>query len=196
MTTLEQALQNVTLTPFEGKDVRQVGLEAPTAAGGLRDAMRIDPVELHQGDRVVTIMEHVVTKVRFEPIDRDDPGGDQRRVHVLSTETAAIAGGELVAMVRDQLGDQRERLARAKAEAKGYPSMVSDDELTAAHAAGQHTELMPGCVDCAAEEEAAADETPDEMSDEEWEASNHPTASPAGTTPIAGRRRRGAKEAK
>lgn len=136
-------------------------------------------------------MEHVVTKVRFEPIDRDDPGGDQRRVHVLSTETAAIAGGDLVAMVRDQLSNQRERLERARAEAKGYPSMVSEDELAAAHAAGQHTELMPGCDDCTAEKDAAAAE----VSDDEWEASGQgPAPEPAaGTTPIAGRRRRGGK---
>lgn len=183
MTTLEQALLNTELTPFENKAVRQVGLEAPSASGGLRESMRIDPVELQQGDRVVTIMEHVVAKVRFEPIDKDDPGGDQRRVHVLTTETAAIATGELVAMVRTQLAAQADRIKAARAAAKGYDRLPYDDDaLAAAHATGAHAEgLVAGCPECDAEVNAEAKE----VTDEQWEAS----AAPA-PTPIAGRRAR------
>lgn len=178
MTTLEQALLNTELTPFEGKSVRQVGLEAPSASGGLRESMRIDPVELQQGDRVVTIMEHVVAKVRFEPIDKDDPGGDQRRVHVLTTETAAIATGELVSMVQTQLAAQADRIKAARAAAKGYDRLPYDDDNP--------------------EPEG---ERPEGMTDEEWEASGDgtgetlPPIEPAeGTTSISGRKPRQARK--
>lgn len=191
MTTLEQALLNTELTPFEGKAVRQVGLEAPSAGGGLRESMRIDPVELHQGDMVVTIMEHRVAKVRFEPIDKDDPGGDQRRVHVLTTETAAIASGELVDLVRSQLAVQADKIKAARAAAKGYDRLpYADDEataaLSAAHADGHHAELAPGCPECQAETDAKAAE----VTDEQWEASGAKADAP---TPIAGRKPRAKK---
>lgn len=199
MSTLEQALSSTDLPPFEGLAVRQAGLEAPGMAGGLREAMRIDPAAFHQGAHIVTIEEHVVQKVRHEPIDPEAPDGDQRRVHILRTLTVAIAADELVALVQAQLAAQAERIKRAKADAKGYGSMYDDD----AHDA-DHTEPVDGCPKCAARAAAGPDdaagpdllytERPEGMSDDEWEASAK--AEPAeGTTPITkARRARGAKK--
>jgi hypothetical protein len=104
----------VTRTPklkaFEGLPVTSAGVEIPSAGGGLRDALRVDPVELHKGETVFVVLQCEVGKVRFDPVDRDEPAGPQRRVHVLGTTAATIVDRELVASALDA---QAERIAKA-----------------------------------------------------------------------------------
>ncbi len=161
------------LSSFEGLPVRQVGIEIPGAAGGLREAMKIDPAEFHHGDRVYVVLACDVQKVRFDPIDRAEPDGDQRRVHVFGVDTATIVEEELV---RAHLDAQRERIDKANAQARMVdtsgevdPDAVvngdpdEDDEaavLGIHHAQGLHSDLVAGCPDCDAEVDAEAAEAP------------------------------------
>ncbi len=160
MTDLAGALaDNSHLTPFEGLPVVQVGIEIPGAAGGLREAVKIEPQEFTHGQTVHVALECVVSKVRHEPIDKDDPSGPQRRVHVF-----AVAGATIVeeSVVGQQIADQRERIKRATEEASGILRLHTGDELEDGHRRGQHaTGLVSGCPECEAEADAMAEEDGD-----------------------------------
>lgn len=111
------------LSEFEGLDVTEVGVEIPNAAGGLQDAMKFDPVEWHQGDEHFIVLRGIVTKIRHEPVDRELPDGEQRRVHVLSVKEAfPIEAGA----VSDYVTTQRERIKKLKDEAEGTPALPLD----------------------------------------------------------------------
>lgn len=99
------------LAKFEGLDVIRSSVEIPGAAGGLRDAMKVDPIEAHKGDTMYVVLECVVAKVRHDPIDKEDFTGPQERVHILSTTSATIVDKELVF---DALAAQKDRIAEAK----------------------------------------------------------------------------------
>lgn len=147
------------LEPFEGNDVRQVGIEIPGAAGGLRDAMKIDPQVFRQGERCYVVLECEVAKVRFEPIDASDKAGDQRRVHVFDVQAATMVDE---GVVRRHLDEQAAKIAAMKERAAGTRSLADsdeEDEESAAHRrqhfAGVHADgLRRGCPLC--ENEAAA----------------------------------------
>lgn len=173
MTDLAGALADTSgLTPFEGLAVRQVGIEIPGAAGGLRDAMKIEPAEFHKGETVYVVLQCVVGRVRFDPIDKDDPAGDQRRVHIFDVEGATMVDGDLV---REHLDAQADRIARAKDRAAGVSRLPTPDEverLQVEHEAGVHRDLVAGCPDCDTEAKAAADEAGDPApigADDNWE---------------------------
>lgn len=138
-----------TLAPFEGSPVRQAGIEIPGAAGGLREAMKIDPQEFHKGERVFIVLECVVGKVRFDPIDKTAPDGDQRRVHVLDVEGATIVDESIV---REHLDAQAERL-EAAGRARTGARTFDDVDLVEEHATGAHAEegYVDACPECAAE---------------------------------------------
>lgn len=156
----------MTLEDFEGKPVAEVGIEIPGAAGGLRDAMKIDPEQFRQGDQVYVVLHCDVTKIRFEPVDKEDPTGPQRRVHVFGVEGATMVDGDLV---RTQLDEQADRILKAKEAERGISRLPYDDdgEHGLAHARGEHAEgLVTGCPVCQHEtdqlaaEEAGARPTP------------------------------------
>lgn len=145
---IAQALADTSkLDDFEGRAVRQVGIEIPGVAGGLREAVKIDPQQFSQGEEGYIALHWTCAKVRFEPIDRDDPGGDQRRVHVFAVDEAAIIDGDLVA---GHLAEQRERIALAKEQAAGIARLGNEDQLRADHREGLHdgdaaVDLCPSC---------------------------------------------------
>lgn len=121
--TLAEALAAVVLEQFEGKDVRRAGVEIPNVAGGLRKAMKIQPRTMKQGERGMIAFEYIVQKVRFEPIDKDAPGGDQERIHVLMAEGATFVDAEVVA---EAIKAQKELIAKAEEEAKGIQRLDID----------------------------------------------------------------------
>lgn len=112
------------LSEFEGLDVTEVGVEIPNAAGGLQEAMRFDPVEWHQGQEHYIVLRGVVTKIRHEPVERDEPDGEQRRVHVLSVKEAFPIKADAVS---DYVTTQRERIKKLKDELEGTPALPLDD---------------------------------------------------------------------
>lgn len=163
-----------TLEDFEGLPVVEAGIEIPGAAGGLREAMKIDPATFHKGEQVFVVMECRVGKVRFDPIDTDYLDGPQRRVHVFVVTGATMVDGNLV---REQLTTQAEKIRLAKEAAAGVTRLpYTDDEFVhaQAHAAGEHASgLVDPCPVCQTEAAAVAAEAEDDA-----------------PTPIAGRRKR------
>lgn len=153
MTTLEAALADRSnLNPFEGDEVLAAGMEIRNAAGGLNEAMSIDPVELHKGDEITVVLRCVVDKIRFDPV-KDTSG--LRRVHILLANDAAIVDDDVVS---DALDRQADRIRRAKEEASGMIRLPYGDDLQDAHASGGHADgLVDGCPDCDSEAAAAAD---------------------------------------
>lgn len=143
------------LSEFDGKSVRQAGVEIPGAAGGLQAAMKVDPQEFRQGERVVVALECIVQKIRHEPIDKDDPHGDQRRVHIFKVDNAAIIEEGIA---REALDRQRDSVRRAIEEAEGIarlPYEGDGEDPVEAHNRGDHAdELDSECPECLAEMDA------------------------------------------
>lgn len=144
------------LQSFEGRPVRSVGIEIPSAAGGLREAMKIEPQEFHHGERVFVVLECDVAKVRFDPLGDDTD--DLRRVHVFAAESAVIVDEDLV---RTQLDEQAAKIEEAKRRAKGEFTL-DEAQLEQAHQAGEHADgLVQGCPPCDHEAALAAEEDGD-----------------------------------
>lgn len=137
-----------TLTPFEGIPTVAVGIEIRNAAGGLNEALAVDPAEWHQGDEVTVVLRCNVDKIRFD--NAKDTDGN-RRVHILSAFDAAVIDSDIV---DEQLDEQRRRIE----EAKGLQRLDFDGtELAAAHEAGDHASgLVDGCPECDTERDAAS----------------------------------------
>lgn len=96
------------LSDFEGTPVIRAGMEIPGAAGGLREPLSADPIELHIDDDVFAVFHLRVAKVRFDPIKDSD---DLTRVHVTEVVNATLVDGDLVG---EQLAEQAKRVAAAK----------------------------------------------------------------------------------
>lgn len=129
MTDLSSALADVSgLQPFEGKAVLRSTIAITNAGDGLSNAMKVEPVEFHQGETVYVVLECEVASVGFKPIDKDDPGGPQARVHTFRAGTATIVDG---AIVKEQVAEQAERIRIAKEQAQGIQRLpLGDDEPT------------------------------------------------------------------
>lgn len=146
----------MSLTKFKGREVSRAAVEIPGAAGGLRDAMRIDPQEFEQGERVFIVLEAICQKVRYEPIDGEHPEGTQQLVHILKATNATFVDEDLV---REQLDRQKARVALAKDEASGQQRLGSDAELDLQHFAGKHAKRRKaGCPSCELEKTLEAEE--------------------------------------
>lgn len=146
----------VSLSDFEGLLVTEAGVEIPGAAGGLREAMKVDPIEFHQGESGVLALSWECVKVRFEPVAKAEPDGAQRRVHIFRVTGAAFTDAD---QALSDIASQAERIALAKEAAAGVTRLEFDEGLIDAHDAGDHLDLVVGCKHCddevaLAEEEA------------------------------------------
>lgn len=148
------AASTADLGSFEGADVLGVGIEIPSAAGGLRDALKIDPLVMHRGEERLVLLRTTVGKIRFDPV-KDTKG--VTRVHVLDTSEAVIVDGEVY---EQALVAQREKIEQARQDAIGK-GPLEEQILLAAHEDGEHDQFHEGCPACVeaselAEAEAAA----------------------------------------
>lgn len=111
------------LSAFEGLEVTQSSIEIPGAAGGFRDALKVDPIELHKGDVIHAVLECEVQKIRHDSLDKEDLTGPQERVHILR-----VTGATLVdkALVGDALSAQADRIAAAK-ELEGQQKLATSE---------------------------------------------------------------------
>lgn len=177
------------LEPFEGEDVLAAGIEIPGAAGGLRDAMKIEPRQFHAGDRIYVVLECDVAKIRFEPILSGDDRVGWRRVHILSADSATFMDGAAVGAAKEAIDAQKRKIEMASEAANGIGRIPYDDELLQAHHDGLHASgLVPGCVECekekdATETEAAEDAQPPDVEADAAVGEGEPA-------PISGRSRR------
>lgn len=140
------------LGKFEGAEVLGVGIEIPSAAGGLRDALRIDPLVMHRNEERLVLLRCTVGKIRFDPV-KDTKG--VTRVHVLDTSEATIVDGEVF---EEALAAQRTRIEEARQAAIGS-GPLEEQILMAAHDDGEHDpphEACPACIEASEAAEAAA----------------------------------------
>lgn len=125
MTDSTTAPEAPTLTPFEGKAVKRVGIEMPSAAGGLREALKFEPVELHMGEEGYMLVHWSVGKVRFDPTDKSDvEASDLQRVHVLDVKGVTLVADEEWA--KRQIAEQNRRIQVAREKAKGVEPLAAD----------------------------------------------------------------------
>lgn len=166
------------LTPFEGVPVIATSIEVPGLSGGLNDAMRVDPVEMHMEDEGVLIIKGAVKKIRFDPV-KDSDGVE--RVHIWRVVEATVVDEDVVA---DILAKQRQRIDEARVAAEKLqgihrlPMGVDNDEddgdeddeatvMARAHNQGVHQDgLRPSCTLCLLEAEYAAEENGTTVEDE------------------------------
>lgn len=143
MTDTAPAIDPTILDDFEGASVISSGVEIPNAAGGLRDAMKIEPRQFHHGEKVYLVLECDVAKVRFDPIK---DSSDLARVHVFTAQHAVIVDADLV---RAQLEEQKSRILKAKEEAAGIQRLdfeKTDEELLAEEEAAAAAEADDDAV--------------------------------------------------
>lgn len=143
------------LGEFEGQAVREATMAIHNAGDGLSEAMKTEPVMLHQGDEVYLVIRGVVSEVRFKPVK----GGsdDLVRVHRVRAGTAALIDE---AVVREALDLQEEKnRIRREAEAGVQRLPVDRRNLHGEHYLGGHADgLVDNCPDCEEEADATAAE--------------------------------------
>ena len=113
------------LTPFEGKEVRKMGIAITNAGDGLSESMNVAPAEHESGERLFVILEVEVTKVAFEPLSKGDPGGPQKRIETMRAGTATLADAKLVG---DLIAEQAERNLLAKERDGGTERLPGVDD--------------------------------------------------------------------
>lgn len=137
------------LGDFEGRTILSTTIQITNAGDGLSQAMKVDPIILHHGEKRFVVLEVDVDKIRFDPI-KDTQG--VARVHVLKASTATFIDG---AAVEEALDAQREKIDRARERAEGIARLPLPDELEIQHREGAHAAgLVEGCADCDAERDA------------------------------------------
>lgn len=148
------------LSDFEGLPVTETGAELPGLAGGLRKAFAVEAREDHQGDDVFILIKGNTHKVRFEPVDKDSPDGNQRRVHVYAPETITFVSQRFAA---EEIAKQEEAVAemerQRKAERYADRNQLTIEAAIVAleHEDGDHADgIVQGCPLCF-EEQSLAD---------------------------------------
>jgi len=114
----------MTLAKFEKHDVLGAGMEIPGAAGGLREPLKLDPLELRLEETCYVIMKLKVTRIRFDPV-KDSDGG-LTRVHSMEVVEAGFVDKDIA---EEQLEETRRRLEEKKIlddAAAGTPQLPLD----------------------------------------------------------------------
>ena len=104
---------------FEDKPVVAADVILRGTGDGLSAALRVDPARYAEGERIVLAIEAVVREIRHDPVDKDEPKGEQVRVHIAHAATATVLDARSVGAVTKALEGQRDRIQRAKDEAAG-----------------------------------------------------------------------------
>jgi hypothetical protein len=108
---------------YEGHEVIGSRMKLVNAGDGLSEAMRIAPMALHVGDRVVMIVEAVVTKIEHSPAEPKDWTGPFLRTHTLRAEAATVTDNATTLRIIDK---HKAAVLRAR-EIDGQRSI--DDEM-------------------------------------------------------------------
>lgn len=114
----------IELPDFEGLPVRQVGIEIRGVAGGLQDAIKVDPMLIHKGDMVRVELLLATRSLRFDPIDRENLVGDQKRVVIFDLDTALVhpPGEHNV----EAFAEQKRKIARMREDEQGVNALAND----------------------------------------------------------------------
>lgn len=109
---------NTELTEFEGRDVVQSTIKVTNAGDGLSEAMSVDPIEMHLGEKRYLLIEAEVHRVNYEELKDTDV---LRRVHTLKAGTATLVDDEYA---RELIEKQRKAILAAK----GVVELFDDDD--------------------------------------------------------------------
>lgn len=112
----------MTLGRFEKRDVKNAGMEIPGAAGGLREPLRVSPVELHLDETCVVIMKLAVEKIRFDPV-KDDEDRRVTRVHVMRVVESSFVDESVVASILEETRKRIEEQRALDEAAAGTPQL-------------------------------------------------------------------------
>jgi hypothetical protein len=163
------------LGDFEGRLITKTTIAVTNAGDGLSQALKTDPILLHQGDTQYVVLECTVGKVTFDPYD----DGVCARVQQLKAGVATIIDGDVVKAAIDEQREKNKRLADSE---KGQATAFDFLELVEQHEAGEHVEPADGCPQC---RPAEATEGADITSIAGRRAAKDAAADPAETTPAA-----------
>lgn len=164
---------------YEGKPIRELGVEVTNTSGGLNAAMRLRGRKIHPDERLPILYDVQFAKHRYDPIN---DGEAWKLVTIGSAQTAAILeeGAEAEAIAEVQAEQRR------MADEKHGRAQLDDEELgllATAHGLGAHNEeKVDGCPLC---EERVED---DELDPAEREVREK--LQDGGTEPKAGRGRK------
>ncbi len=104
------------------------GIELPSAAGGLRDALTIDPELFEHGERAYVVLDVTMNKLKHNPITLEDPDGYEiegwERVHVFDVNGATFIDADAV---KAALADQALKIRKAEDEARGQTTLDGID---------------------------------------------------------------------
>lgn len=101
----------MTSTKHEGREVRQHQIKVTNTGDGLSQAVAVDPIDLHLGEKVYALIECVKTKDGYEEING---GADLKRVHTLKGGSATLIEKEIARpLVEAQIG----RIVKARDDA-------------------------------------------------------------------------------
>ena len=118
------------LSAFEGRDVVLATIKVTNAGDGLSDAMSIEPVEMHHGEKRYLLIEAEVTRVHYDELKDTDV---LKRVHTLKAGTATLVSAEFaVGLIEAQ--------RKAILSAKGVEEFDFTDEEIAEQAAKEQAE--------------------------------------------------------
>jgi hypothetical protein len=139
------------LGTFDGKPVLQCGTKLRNAGDGLSKAMKIAPMIIQQGDEVYLLTKGVCTEVEFVPIDKDDPKGPQKRVHVIRAGTQMLVDDDVAGA---QIEAQETRIREAIEKAQGIepmPDIVEGEKADKAKKAAKRGSKKTGVAEAAAD---------------------------------------------
>lgn len=153
------------LGDFEGRKVIRSPMRITGAGDGLSEALAIDPRKLNVGDRVVFVMEGILTGVNHvvaKGYESDEPDAPLWRVQTVRAGAATIvdvnSSGDATT-VEELLKVQKVRIQRARDEAAGTSDLGttpgvdgwSDEDL----AAGRQLRAVPNGDDEPGEDEGS-----------------------------------------
>lgn len=109
------------ITKHDGREVRQHQIKVTNTGDGLSQAVAVDPVDLHIGDKVYALIECEKRADGFAPINN---GNDLKMVHTLRGGAATLIDASLAKPLVEQ---QTERIIKARDEAAGFSQLGDPD---------------------------------------------------------------------
>ena len=115
------------LTPFDDRPVNRVTMAVTNAGDGLSAAMAVAPVEYHHGQRVIVVLEGIVSKVAHVEQVPGDADSAMIRQHTIKAEAATILGEKDEGNVRGILNRTKDAVRKAVDAAAGQMRLDGTD---------------------------------------------------------------------
>lgn len=123
------------LGTFEGSPVVAAAMEIRNAAGGLNEALGIEPQVFNIGDETFALLKVQCKAVEHQPIQKDSTF--LKRVHVFTATDATTMDA---AEAEPLIAAQRDRIQRARDAVAGQQRLDDEEAARAAEAAAAERE--------------------------------------------------------